>query len=326
MPFPQTRLRRLRSHPIIRDLVQETRFSLSDCVLPLFIRHGKQSFAIHTMPGHQQLCLTDLAKEIETLTQLGVRSVLLFGIPEQKDALGQDSYSPNGIIQRAIQVIKKINPEMFVITDVCFCEYTQHGHCGFVDETKTIKDVDNDGTLALIAKQALSHAEAGADMVAPSGQMDGMVQAIRSALDTHHYAHLPILSYAVKYASALYSPFRAAAEGAPQFGDRKTYQMNPANGAEALREAELDLIEGADILMVKPAGIYLDVLYQIKQKFPGVPFAAYQVSGEFSLIKAAAEKGWIDEKNVALESLLAIKRAGANFIITYFAKELAYWL
>jgi len=326
MAFPQTRLRRLRSNPIIRGLVQENHFQLSDCVLPLFIRHGAQSFDISTMPGHRQLCLADLPKEIEHLTELGLHRIILFGIPESKDAFGKDSYSPSGIIQRAIKIIKQTNPNMYVITDVCFCEYTHHGHCGFVDETSEQKDVDNDKTLELLAKQALSHAEAGADMVAPSGHIDGMVQAIRSILDAHAFAQMPILSYSVKYASSFYGPFRAAAEGAPQFGDRKTYQMNPANGAEALYEAKLDLLEGADILMVKPAGPYLDVIYRIKQHFPEVPLAAYQVSGEFSMIKAAAEKGWIDEEKVALESLLAMKRAGASFIITYYAREVAHWL
>lgn len=326
MAFPQTRLRRLRSNAIIRRLVQETHFQCDDCVLPLFIRHGTKSIDISTMPGHKQLCLADLPQEIEYLTQIGIHSVILFGIPEEKDALGQDSYAPHGIIQRAVQLIKRTNPNMFVITDVCFCEYTHHGHCGFVDETTAAKEVDNDRTLELLAKQAISHAQAGADMVAPSGSIDGMVQAIRTALDKHHYEHIPILSYSVKYASAFYGPFRAAAEGAPQFGNRKTYQMNPANSAEAVRESELDIIEGADILMIKPAGIYLDVIYRIKQNFPHIPLAAYQVSGEFSMIKAAAEKGWLDEKKVALESLLAIKRAGADFIITYFAREVAGWL
>jgi len=326
MPFPQTRLRRLRSHATIRRLVQETHVQLADCMLPLFIRHGTRSFDVSTMPGHKQLCLADLPQEIEHLIQIGIHSVLLFGIPETKDALGLDSYAPDGSIQRAIKIIKKICPNMYVITDVCFCEYTHHGHCGFVDETTEAKAVDNDRTLELLKKQAVSHAQAGADMVAPSGHIDGMVHAIRSALDAHHYQHIPILSYSVKYASAFYGPFRAATEGAPQFGNRKTYQMNPANSGEAIREAELDILEGADIIMVKPAGVYLDVIYRLKQNFPQIPVAAYQVSGEFSMIKAAAEKGWLDEKKVALESLLAIKRAGADFIITYFAREVAHWL
>ncbi len=327
MKFPTTRLRRLRAHPVLRNLVQETDFDLNDCVLPLFIRHGNQSVDISSMPGHRQLCLADLPKEIENVSQLGIQAVLLFGIPEKKDALGSDSYAAQGMIQQAIKAIKKTNPAMYVITDVCFCEYTPHGHCGIVDEAHHCPDVNNDETLKFLAKQALSHARAGADMLAPSGNMDGMVGAIREALDSAEFSHLPILSYAVKYASAFYGPFReAAGDSAPKFGDRKTYQMNPANGHEALREAELDLKEGADILMVKPAGPYLDVIYRIKENFPQIPLCAYQVSGEFAMIKAAAEKGWIDEKKVALESLLAIKRAGADFIITYFAKELTEWL
>jgi porphobilinogen synthase len=327
MKFPTTRLRRLRSHPVLRDLVQETDFDLNDCVLPLFIRHGNQSQAISSMPGHAQLCLNDLPKEIEGLLASGIRAVILFGIPEKKDVLGSDAYSDQGIIQQAVKRIKKNHSEMFVITDICFCEYMSHGHCGIVDEAHHCPDVNNDETLKFLAKQALSHARAGADMLAPSGNMDGMVGAIREALDSAEFSHLPILSYAVKYASAFYGPFReAAGDSAPKFGDRKTYQMNPANGHEALREAELDLKEGADILMVKPAGPYLDVIYRVKEKFPQVPLCAYQVSGEFAMIKAVAEKGWVDEKKVALESLLAIKRAGADFIITYFAKELAAWL
>lgn len=323
MKFPTTRLRRLRTHPILRNLVQETHLRLEDCVLPLFIRHGHESRDIGSMPGHRQLCLNDLPNEIETLSALGISSIILFGIPEHKDATGSDSYSKQGIIQRAIKIIKKIHPEMLVITDVCFCEYTHHGHCGFIHEKHL--DVDNDKTLELIAKQALSHAQAGADVVAPSGMMDGMVNAIRTSLDMNGFSSIPILSYAVKYASSFYGPFREAAEGAPQFGDRKTYQMNPANALEGLREAALDLEEGADILLVKPAGAYLDVIYRVKEHFPEVPLCAYQVSGEFAMIKAAAAKGWINEKNAVLESLLAIKRAGANFVITYFAKDFAAW-
>lgn len=326
MSFPTKRPRRLRSNAIIRNLVQESHLLLKDCILPLFIRHGSSSIAIKSMPGHYQLCLTDLEDTVKEITALGIQTVLLFGIPEHKDALGKDSYSATGIIQQAIAIIKKCNPHLYVITDVCFCEYTHHGHCGVVDENRPQKDVDNDKTLELLGKQALSHAQAGADMVAPSGSMDGMVGAIRSYLDQHGFAHLPIMSYAVKYASSFYGPFREAAEGTPQFGDRKTYQMNPANANEALREAGLDIEEGADILMVKPAGAYLDVIYRVKQRFPELPLAAYQVSGEFAMIKAAAANGWINEKEAALESLLAIKRAGADFIITYFAKDIAQWL
>lgn len=326
MYFPIARLRRLRQNPIIRDLVQETRFRLQDCVLPLFIRYGNESKPIKSMPSHSQLCLKDLPNEIKAINSLGIKAVILFGIPENKDPFGSDACSDQGIIQTAIKIIKDTCPEMFVITDVCFCEYTHHGHCGFVHEEAISKDVDNDKTLELLAKQALSHAKAGADMLAPSGNMDGMVGAIRNYLDEHNFSQMPILSYSVKYASSLYGPFREAAEGTPQFGDRSSYQMNPANISEAIREAELDIQEGADMLMVKPAGFYLDVIHHVKAHFPALPLCAYQVSGEFAMIKAAAAQGWIDEKKVALESLLSIKRAGANFIITYFAKNIAGWL
>lgn len=325
MNFPTTRLRRLRQNSILRTMVQETRLTFDDFVLPLFIRPDLENRVISSMPGHLQIALHNLPKEIDYLKKLGINKIILFGIPEKKDATGDLACETNSIIQQAIKVIKNTWPECFVISDICFCEYTSHGHCGILTPQEPY-DVDNDATLLKLADQALSHAQAGADMLAPSGMMDGAVGAIRHILNNNNFTHLPILSYAVKYASAFYGPFREAAEGTPQFGDRKTYQMNPANAQEALREAQLDLQEGADILMIKPAGPYLDVLHLLAQNFAGVPLAAYQVSGEYSMIQAAAAHGWVDEKQVALESLLAIKRAGANFIITYFAKKLCEWL
>lgn len=320
--FPNTRLRRLRMHTTMRDLVRENTISKNDLVQPLFIRHGEgKKIPIKSMPGQFQLPLNQLEAETREIVDLAIPAVLLFGIPAQKDPLGTDSYADTGVIQQALQIIKQIAPELLVITDVCFCEYTDHGHCGVIAGTS----VDNDATLELLARQAVSHAQHGADIIAPSGMMDGMVAAIRQSLDKASFSHIPILSYAVKYASSLYGPFREAAEGAPQFGDRKTYQMDPANGEEALREANLDLQEGADILMVKPALAYLDIISRLKQTYPGVPLAAYQVSGEYAMIKAAAANGWIMEQAVVLESLLACKRAGANFIISYFAKDVARW-
>ncbi|MBI5447304.1 MAG: porphobilinogen synthase [Gammaproteobacteria bacterium] len=326
MSFPTRRLRRLRAKPSLRRLARETRLSLSDFILPLFIRHGHETRDINSMPGHKQWCLADLPTEINALYALGIQQVLLFGIPEHKDELGSDSYHEQGIIQQAIRLIKEHQPSMLVIADVCFCEYTSHGHCGVVNDKCGQLDVDNDETLLLLQKQALSFAQAGADIIAPSGNMDGMVGAIRAVLDEKGFVHTPILSYSAKYASSFYGPFREAAEGAPKFGDRKTYQMDPANGNEALKETLLDVEEGADMLMVKPALAYLDVIYRIKEAFPEFPLVAYQVSGEFSMIKAAAEKGWIDEKKVALESLIAIKRAGADIIVSYFTKQIAAWL
>lgn len=317
-----SRLRRLRRTPQLRSLVQENHVSVSNLVLPLFIKAGNNiKNPISSMPGHFQLSLDQLPPEIGEIKQLNIPAVILFGIPEKKDAMGSAALDDSGVIQQAIKLIKKIAPELLVITDLCFCEYTDHGHCGVINlDSKT---VDNDKTLGLLGKQAVSHARAGADVIAPSGMMDGMVKAIRTALNENHFQDIPILSYAVKYASAFYGPFRDAAEGAPQFGDRKTYQMNPANANEALREAALDVAEGADMLMVKPAQNYLDIIYRVKQHFPELPMCAYQVSGEFAMIKAAAEKNWIDEQSAMMESLLAIKRAGADFIITYFAKEFA---
>tara|TARA_R110002110_G_scaffold415856_3_gene658447 strand:- start:24055 stop:24981 length:927 start_codon:yes stop_codon:yes gene_type:complete len=305
-------------------MVSETILTKSDLILPLFIKHGSNiKVPIQSMIGHYQLSVDNLSEEIHLLMDLGIESVLLFGIPFSKDGMAKDSYSDNGIIQQAIHTIKNIAPHMTVVTDVCCCEYTDHGHCGVLSDNTGHLDVDNDRTLALFAKQAISHAQAGADIIAPSGMMDGQVGIIRSALDHADFSHIPIMSYSAKYASALYGPFRQAAEGVPQFGDRKSYQMNPANGNEALREVALDLQEGADIVMVKPAHAYLDVIHRIKTKYPEVPLAAYHVSGEFAMIKAAAQAGWIDGEQAAIEILTGIKRAGADIIINYFSKEIA---
>lgn len=321
------RPRRLRRTPFLRDLVRETHLSLDDMVLPLFIRHGQGiKKAIASMPGHYQLSIDQLDQEITDIVRLGIKSVLLFGIPATKDATGSDSVSEQGIIQQAVRTIKRLAPTLLVMTDTCFCEYTEHGHCGVINDTTGAVDVDNDKTLSLLQKQAVMQAQAGADIIAPSGMMDGMVGAIRQALDDAGFQHLPILSYAVKYASALYGPFRDAAEGAPSFGDRRTHQMDPANAREALKEARLDVAEGADMLMVKPALCYLDIIYRIKHAHPEIPLGAYHVSGEFAMIKNAAAQHLIDEKQVALEALLSIKRAGADFIINYFAKDVAKWL
>ena len=326
--LPGLRLRRLRKHPALRRLINETVISTDDLVLPLFIKSGEGiKCPIESMPGQYQLSVDQLPNEIKVISELNIPAVILFGIPDEKDEKGLSSLNDNGVIQQAVRQIKQLAPEMLVITDLCFCEYTNHGHCGVLTgSTVSGFDVDNDRTLKLLVKQAESHARAGADVIAPSGMMDGMVGALRDGLNQAGYTNIPILSYAVKYASSFYGPFREAAEGAPQFGDRKTYQMNPANGAMALREAELDVKEGADMLMVKPGMAYLDIIYRVKQQFPSVPLGAYQVSGEYSMIKAAAEKGWIDEQEAMMESLVAIKRAGADFIITYFAKKAANWI
>jgi porphobilinogen synthase len=326
--FPTTRLRRLRHHPAVRRLIRETRLSPESLILPLFARPGKGvRQPIASMPGHAQLSVDLVAEEAKAAAKLGLGGVILFGIPAEKDAAGRDSYSPTGIVQQAIKAAKDAAPDLLVITDVCFCEYTDHGHCGVVDEHTGRADVNNDKTLELLGRQALSHAQSGADMVAPSGMMDGMVGAIRAALDGGNFSHVPLMSYAAKYASAFYGPFRQAAESTPKFGDRRAYQMDPAAGAgQALREVELDLSEGADIVMVKPALAYLDIIRQVAERHPGVPLAAYNVSGEFAMVKAAAERGWIDERAVALESLTAITRAGAQIVLTYWAKEVAQWL
>lgn len=321
--FPTIRPRRLRYNAKIRNFIRETELRVGDLVAPLFVRHGQNvRNPIKSMPGHFQLSVDQLAAELDSLAALGLRQVLLFGIPEQKDAHGSDSYAHNGIIQRAITSIKASHPDFLIISDVCFCEYTDHGHCGvWQDDT-----VHNDATLEILGKQAVSHAKAGADIIAPSGNMDGMVGAIRQALDAAGFHELPILSYAVKYASSLYGPFREAAEGAPKQGDRKSYQMDPANAFEALRECALDVAEGADMLMVKPAHAYLDILHQVKQAYPALPLGAYHTSGEFAMLKAAAANGWLDEKAATLEVLTGIRRAGADFIITYCAKDVAEWL
>jgi porphobilinogen synthase len=326
--YPTTRMRRLRYHPAVRSLVRQTRLSPANFVLPLFVRPGKNvRTPITSMPGHFQLSVDQLAAEMEEVARLGLGGIILFGIPDSKDAQGSDSTRDDGIVQQAIRTAKKAAPDVLLMTDVCFCEYTDHGHCGATSDRTGRTDVDNDATLEMIGSQALSHARAGADIVAPSGMMDGMVGAIRGRLDGAGLEHVPILSYAAKYASAFYGPFREAAESAPQFGDRHGYQMDPAAAAEqALREVELDLAEGADIVMVKPALAYLDILRAVGERFPGVPLAAYNVSGEFSMVKAAAERGWIDERAIALESLAAIRLAGASIILTYWAKQAAGWL
>jgi porphobilinogen synthase len=319
MVFPEYRPRRMRQNETLRSMIRETRLAPEQMMYPLFVLPGKGiREEVSSMPGVFRLSIDQLAKEAKECLALGVRSIILFGLPEKKDALGSGAYAKNGIIQQAIRELKNKVPEMTVATDVCLCEYTDHGHCGcLVGET-----VDNDATLELLSKTALSHAQAGADMVAPSDMMDGRISEIRAVLDESSYHMVPIMSYAVKYASAFYGPFRDAAECAPQFGDRRSYQMDPANSREALREATLDVEEGADILMVKPALSYLDIISRLHDEFD-LPVAAYQVSGEYALIQAAAEKGWIDGPKVMAESLLSIRRAGADIILTYFAKEMA---
>ena len=325
--FPIVRPRRLRRHPRLRELVRETSLSPHDLILPLFVRHGQdQEVPILSMPGHSQLTVDRLPQEIREIEALGIPAVILFGIPEHKDAVGSDAYSATGIIQQAVKAIKEVTSNLLVITDVCFCEFTDHGHCGIVNDNTGTMDVDNDATLEILRKEAVSHARAGADMVAPSGMMDGMIEAIRSGLDESGFDHIPIMSYAAKYSSAFYGPFRDAAESSPQFGDRATYQMDPSNGNEALREVELDVLEGADLLMVKPALSYLDIIRRVKDAHPELPLAAYNVSGEYSMVKAAAAQGWVDEERIALEILTSIKRAGADMILTYFAKDAARWL
>ena len=326
--FPTTRLRRLRYLPAMRRMVRQTRLAPAQLILPLFVRPGENlRREIASMPGHFQLSPDLLEGEVRQAKSLGLGGVLLFGIPDDKDPSGSDAMSDFGIIPQAVRAIKQAAPEVLVVTDVCFCEYTSHGHCGALCEIGDRVDVDNDVTLQMLGHQAVAHARAGADVVAPSGMMDGMVGAIRRRLDGAGLSHVPILSYAAKYASAYYGPFRDAAESAPRFGDRRSYQMDPASDpAQALREVELDLAEGADLVMVKPALAYLDIIRLVHDRFPGVPLAAYNVSGEYSMMKAAAQRGWIDEKAVVLESLLAIRRAGAGIIITYWAKDVAQWL
>lgn len=325
--FPTTRMRRLRGNAQLRQLIRETQLKPSDVILPLFVTHGRdQKNPISSMPGQYQFSIDKLHAEIKEIVNLDIPAVILFGLPEHKDALGSDACSADGIMQTAIKEIKEIAPELMVISDICFCEYTDHGHCGYVQEKDGQWQLDNDRTLEMLATQAISHAQAGSDMMAPSGMIDGMVTAIRHGLDGSGFNTTPILSYAVKYASSFYGPFREATDGAPQFGDRKTYQMDPANATEALREVELDINEGADMLMVKPALSYLDIIQRVKSSYPQMPLSAYQVSGEYAMIKAAAQNGWLDEKKTALESLLSIKRAGADCILTYYAKDMVRWL
>ncbi|MBS0209978.1 MAG: porphobilinogen synthase [Planctomycetes bacterium] len=326
--FPTTRLRRLRHNPLVRRLVQETRLHPSDFILPYFICDGTNvRKPIGAMPGVFQLSLDQFENDVRSVADLGLGGILLFGVPDAKDTSGRAGCSDDGLVPRAVKLAKQAAPNLLVVTDVCLCEYMEHGHCGVVVKTGGRADVDNDATLELLARQAVSHAQAGADMVAPSAMMDGMVHAIRSGLDTAGFGHLPLMSYAAKYASAFYGPFREAAQSAPQFGDRRSYQMDYAGRpGEALREIELDIAEGADIIMVKPALAYLDVIKEASTRWPGLPLAAYNVSGEYSMVKAAAAQGWIDERAVVLESLTAIRRAGANIIISYWAQDVARWL
>ena len=330
------RPRRWRLNAALRGLVRETHIAPDDFIYPLFVVHGRNvRNEIRSMPGVYQWSVDNIVREVETVATLGIPAVLLFGLPAEKDPIGLENFAPTGIVQQAIRAIKQTVPAMIVVTDVCLCEYTDHGHCGILNAPSPLSQtgaggwgrhphlpegyVLNDETLDVLARVAVSHAEAGADIVAPSGMIDGMVAAIRSGLDTTGFDHIPILSYAIKYASGLYGPFREAAQGAPKFGDRKTQQMDPANAREALREAALDVEEGADMLMVKPALPYLDIIRQTRDQFPQLPLAAYNVSGEYAMVKAAARNGWIDEERVVLELLTGIKRAGADLIITYHA-------
>jgi len=322
MLFPDYRPRRMRQNEAFRRMVRETHLNVDDLILPLFATHGKDvKNPIPSMPGHFQLSINHVATAAQHASRLGIPAIILFGIPPKKDALGTQAYAQNGIVQNAIRAIKEKSPELLVITDVCLCEYTDHGHCGVVEGNT----VDNDATLDLLARTALSHAKAGADMVAPSDMMDGRVTEIRNALDESNFSHIPIMSYAAKYCSAFYGPFREAAESAPKFGDRRSYQMDPANAQEAIREVSMDVEEGADIVMVKPALPYLDIICRVKEEFD-LPVAAYNVSGEFAMIKAAAKQGWLDEKRSMMEMLTSIKRAGADMILTYFAVEAAMML
>lgn len=322
MYFPSYRMRRLRQSQQIRDLVHETDLQAGRLLYPLFVTHGNNvRKGIEAMPGCFQLSINNLVEEAKVVQALGIPGVILFGIPAEKDEAGSEAYDDEGIVQMAVAALKESVPDLLVITDVCLCEYTSHGHCGIIKDN----DVDNDVTLEMLAKMALSHAEAGADIVAPSDMMDGRVAAIRNALDSEGFINTPIMSYSSKFASAFYGPFREAAESTPEFGDRRSYQMDHRNSDEAVRETLLDIEEGADIVMVKPALPYLDIIFRIKQETK-FPLAAYNVSGEYSMIKAAAEKGWIDEKRAVLEALTAIRRAGADTIITYHAKDAAVWL
>jgi porphobilinogen synthase len=326
MAFPITRMRRLRANPLLRKMVRATRVGVEDLIAPLFVRTGTGlTEPIASMPGQYQFSVDTIGQRCRQIEAVGVPAILLFGVPDRKDSQGTDAYNEHGVVQRAIEAIKGQCPNLLVITDVCLCQYTDHGHCGVVVQTRSGREVDNDATLELLRRQAVSHARAGADMVAPSDMMDGRVGAIRAALDETGFANLPILSYAAKFASSYYGPFRDAAASAPEFGDRRSYQMDFCNAEEALREVALDIEEGADIVMVKPAVNYLDIIYRVKRRF-GVPTAAYHVSGEYAMIKAAGQNGWLDEKQAAIEATVAIKRAGADLILTYFAEDLARWL
>jgi porphobilinogen synthase len=324
--FPARRMRRLRQTAVLRRLVAETQVLPSQLIWPLFVRPGrKERRPVSSMPGVYQLSVDEAVRAASEAVSAGVSAVLLFGIPERKDEKASAAYARNGVVQQAVRALKREFPDLLVITDVCLCEYMSHGHCGVVEKHRGRVRIANDPSLALLARTAVSHAEAGADIVAPSDMMDGRVAAIRSALDRHGFEETPILAYAAKYASAFYGPFREAAESAPQFGDRRSYQMDPANAREALREVALDIAEGADLVMVKPALAYLDIVHQVKATF-GLPTVAYAVSAEYSMIKAAAAQGWIDEKAVTLETLLAMRRAGADLVITYAAPQVARWL
>lgn len=319
MLFPDYRPRRLRQNETFRRMIRETKLSVDDLILPLFAISGKGvKNPIESMPGHYQLSVDNLVKTSKEAFELGVPAVILFGISNKKDPLATRAYAKDGIVQKATRALKEKLPDLAVITDVCLCQYTDHGHCGVIDG----RNIDNDASLDLLARTALSHAAAGADMVAPSDMMDGRVAEIRNILDENDFSHLPILSYAAKYCSAYYGPFRDAADSAPKFGDRRTYQMDPANALEAIREVSMDIEEGADIIMVKPALAYLDIIYRIREE-TDLPIAAYNVSGEYSMIKAAEQKGWLDGKKVMMETLTAIKRAGADLILTYFAIDAA---
>jgi len=319
MPFPIYRPRRLRESALVRKMVRETALRTEHLMLPLFVVHGRGvREPISSMPGHARLSIDELLRECKDAAGMGIPAVLLFGLPHDKDPRGSEAYADDGIIQQAVRAVKETIPDLLVVTDVCLCEYTSHGHCGVVEDGR----VKNDPTLDLLARTAVSHVEAGADIVAPSDMMDGRVAAIREALDEASYQETPIMAYSAKYASAFYGPFREAADSTPQFGDRRAYQMDPANGVEAMREVALDVDEGADIVMVKPAMPYLDVISRVKADF-GVPVAAYQVSGEYAMIKAAGQLGWLDEERAMMEALLSIKRAGADIVITYFARDVA---
>jgi porphobilinogen synthase len=319
MPFPIYRPRRLRESPLLRSMVRETTLRADDFVYPLFAVHGRGvREPIGSMPGQYRLSIDELLKECKDAASMGIPAVLLFGLPRDKDPRGTEAYAEDGIIQQAVRAVKETIPDLLVITDVCLCEYTSHGHCGVVEDGR----VKNDPSLELIARTAVSHAEAGADMVAPSDMMDGRVAAIREGLDEAAFTETPIMAYSAKYASAFYGPFREAADSTPQFGDRRSYQMDPANALEAMREVALDVDEGADIVMVKPALPYLDIIARVKGEF-GLPVAAYSVSGEYAMLKAAAQLGWLDEERAMLEALTGIRRAGADIIITYFAKDAA---